>query len=270
MCYVSNVKNLFHIFESDLKRMRIFRLTGLIIFLFAGLNSLAQTDPLLVDPILVRLKGRIINAADSTGIPYANIVNNRYRGGTITSNEGYFTLDVLNIDSLVVTSVGYETKVIYIPHNYMGQEVLTFTMNPVSYEVGEVEVKGERPSLDLGLGTGKPVEIPTELRGDAYNEKPPVIAALFNPISYWQYYLSSREREKRNVREAMAIQKNWEMHTRNYNKEMVMMLTETDEAEADSFMVWFNAQNVLPYTATEYEVRASIKYYYEQFKREKN
>lgn len=250
--------------------MRILARIGLIWLLFAGHTSLAQTDPLLVDPILVRLKGRLINAADSTGIPYANIVNNRYRGGTITNNDGYFTLDVLNIDSLVVTSVGYEKKVIYIPHNYMGQEVLTFTMNPISYAVGEVEVQGERPSLDLGVGTGKPVEIPTELRGDAYNEKPPVLAALFNPISYWQYYLSRREREKRDVREAMALQRNWEMHSQNYNKEMVMKLTGTDEAEADSFMVWFNAQNVLPYTSTEYEIRASIIYYYGIYIQERN
>jgi hypothetical protein len=50
---------------------------------------------------------------------------------------------------------------------------------------------------------------------------------------------------------------------------MVMMLTGSNEAEADSFMVWFNAQNVLPYTATEYEVRASIKYYYEMYLEEK-
>ncbi|MBW6535774.1 MAG: carboxypeptidase-like regulatory domain-containing protein [Mariniphaga sp.] len=249
--------------------MRIFTLVSLILLLFAWHTSLAQTDPLLVDPILVRLKGRIINAADSSGIPYANIVNNRYRGGSITNNDGYFTLDVLNIDSLIVTSVGYEKKVIYIPHNYMGIEVITFTLNPVSYAVGEVEIKGERPSLDLGLGTGKPVEIPIELRGDAYNEKPPIISALFNPISYWQYHLSRREREKRDVREAMALTQNWEMHSQNYNKEMVMMLTGTSEAEADSFMVWFNAQNVLPYTSTEYEVRASIIYYYEMYLEQK-
>ncbi|MCA1758267.1 MAG: hypothetical protein LC658_00720, partial [Bacteroidales bacterium] len=64
-------------------------------------------------------------------------------------------------------------------------------------------------------------------------------------------------------------QQNWEMHTQNYNKEMVMMLTGTNDAEADSFMVWFNAQNVLPYTSTEYEVRASIIYYYEMYREEK-
>jgi hypothetical protein len=249
--------------------MRIFTYTTLIALLFAHTESLAQTDPLLIDPILVRLKGRIVSTADSSAIPYASIVNNRDRSGTIANSDGYFMLDVLNIDSLSVTSVGFQKKIIYLPYSYMGQEILTFTLNPVSYPVGEVEVKGEKPDLNMNLGTGKPVDIPPQLRGDAYNEKPPLLAALFSPISYWQYYLSHREREKREVREAMLLQQNWEMHSRNYNKEMVMKLTGLNEAEADSFMVWFNAQNVLPYTSTEYEVRASIKYYYQIYAQEK-
>lgn len=246
--------------------MRILVSVWLVMLLFTVNKGYAQNDDdLLVDPILVRLKGRIINRADSSAVPYANIVNNRYRGGTITNNDGFFTLDALNIDSLIVTSIGYEKTVIYIPHNYTGLETLTFTINPVSYAVREVEVKGDRSGPDLGLGTGKPTEISPELRGDAYNEKPPALAALFNPVSYWQYYLSRREKQKRDVREAMALQKNWEMHSINYNKEMVMNLTGLNEAEADTFMVWFNIQNVLPYTATEYEVRSSIKYYFKVY-----
>lgn len=249
--------------------MRVLSSICFILLLFAGHKSMAQVDDLSVDPILVRIKGRIVSKADSSAVPYANIVNNRYRGGTITNNDGFFTLDVLNIDSLIVTSIGYEKTVIYVPHNYLGQEVITFAINPISYAVREVEVKGDRSSIDLGLGTGKPTEISPELRGDAYNEKPPVLAALFNPISYWQYYLSRREKQKRDVREAMALQHNWEMHSINYNKDMVMNLTGLNETEADTFMVWFNIQNVLPYTATEYEVRASIKYYFKIYSQEK-
>lgn len=251
-------------------RMRLIVFTGFMILLFARLQSQGQNTGTLVDPILVHLKGRIINAADSTGVPYATIINNRNRSGTITNNDGFFSMDVLNIDSLIITSVGFQRKVLYIPHNYMGYETLTFTMNPVSYAVGEVDVKGEKPKVAGDLGTGKPVDIPVELRGDAFNEKPPLLAAIFNPISYWNYYLSGREREKRDVREAMALQKNWEMHSQNYNKEMVMKLTGLNEAAADTFMLWFNSRNVLPYTSTEYEVRASIKYFYEIYKEENN
>jgi len=249
--------------------MRLIAYTGFILLLLAGKQSRAQNDPLLIDPIIVRLKGRIINAADSSAVPYANIINNRTHSGTITNADGYFSMEILNIDSLELTSVGFQKKIIKIPPDYSGQELLIFRMNPVNYLVGEVEVTGDKSQAGEGLGTGKPTEIPPELRGDAFNEKPPVIAAIFNPISYWQYYLSRREREKREVREAMMLEKNWEMHSKNYNKEVVMKLTGLNEPQADTFMVWFNAQNVLPYTATEYEVRTAIKEYFKIYKAQK-
>lgn len=249
--------------------MRNGLLIAFLVIVSTAFSGLAQNDGPLIDPILIRLKARIISAEDSSGVPYANIVNNRTHSGTITNGDGYFTLDMLNIDSLVVTSVGFEKKVLKVPYNYNGQETLTYVMKPRNYPVGEVEVRGESPSMDLGVGTGKPVDIDPELRGDAFNEKPPLLAAFFNPVSYWQYYLSKSERRKRDVREAMSLERNWEMHSENYNKEVVMKLTGLNEAEADSFMVWFNAQNVLPYTATEYEVRASITYYFEQYKNQK-
>lgn len=246
---------------------------GKIRYIFLLLLSVAalqlQAQDEIVDPILIRLKAKIINAADSSAVPYANILNNRTHSGTITNAEGFFNLEMLNIDSLIVTSVGYEKTVFKVPENYNGYGTVTFVMKPVNYGIGQVDVKGKKKEYDLGIGQGKPVDIAPELRGDAYNEKPPIIAALFNPVSFLQYYLSGSEKEKREVREAMALERNWKMHAENYNKQVVMTLTGLNEAEADSFMVWFNAQNVLPYTATEYEVRASIVSYFEQYKKQK-
>jgi hypothetical protein len=108
------------------------------------------------------------------------------------------------------------------------------------------------------------------LRGDAFNDKPPLLAAIFNPLSYWQYFLSQREKEKREVREAMSLEKNWEMHSRNYNKEMVKILTGLNDQQAEEFMIWFNARKVLPYTSNEYEVRAAIRAYFDLYKKQKN
>ena len=249
--------------------MRIIAYTLLILLMMSGINSPAQSDPLLTDPIIIRVKGRIVSAGDSSAVPYANIILHRTHGGTITNADGYFSIEMLNIDSLEVTSVGFEKMTIEIPLDYNEQEIITFFMKPVNYLVGEVEVSGDKPLAGQGLGTGTPTDIPPELRGDAYNEKPPALAALFNPISYWHYYLSKREREKRDVREAMMLEKNWEMHSKNYNKQVVMKLTGLDEAQADTFMVWFNSQDILPYTATEYEVRSSIIKYYQIYKRQK-
>lgn len=236
-------------------------LTFLLIVSGAG----AQDDTGIVDPILIELKAKLLSSADSSAIPYANIILHRTHSGTITNNDGYFSLEMLNIDSLEVTSVGYKKTILRIPSYYTGFETLTFYIEPVFYNVGEVTVEGDAQQLDY-FDHGQPTDIAPELRGDAFNEKPPVLAAFFTPLSFWQYHLSKREKRKREVREAISLQKNWEMHSQNYNKEMVMKLTGLNAAYADTFMVWFNGQNVLPYTANEYQVRESIIQYSKLFK----
>lgn len=242
-----------------------------LLFLFAiiGLQGFAQDDAPLVDPMLIRLQAKIISAADSTPVPYATVLNNRTHSGTTTNADGYFSLEMLNIDSLVVSSIGFQKSVIKVPYNYTGYNTLTFLMLPSNYALGQIDVQGEKQKVDLGFETGKPTEIPVELRGDAFNDEPPLLAAFFNPVSYWQYYLSKKEKRKREVRKAVAIQKHWEMHAQNYNKEKVMMLTGLNEMQADTFMIWFNAQDVLPYLSSEYQVRASIIEYFRYYQLEK-
>lgn len=237
-----------------------------ILFSFAGFTQIEEEE---IDPMLIYFKAQVISAADSSAVPYANIINNRTHSGTITNGDGYFSLEMLNIDSLNITSVGYEKSILKVPRNYSEYNVFVFIMNPMNYAVGEVQVTGERQRVNLGFETGTPIDIAPELRGDAFNESPPILAAFFNPVSYWQYYLSKKEKRKRKVRTAISLEKNWELHSKNYNKEKVMMLTGLKEAEADTFMMWFNGQNVLPYTSTEYQIRASIIQYYQLYKLEK-
>jgi len=240
------------------------RYLPLLFFVFVFLTGNAQDDEFEVDPMLIELKAKILSNADSSGIPYANIILHRTHSGTITNGEGEFSLEMLNIDSLEVTSVGYEKTILKIPSYYTGFEMLIFYMNPVLYNVGEVTVEGTAMQLDY-FEHGDPTSIDPTLRGDAFNEKPPIIAALVSPLSFMQYY-GKREKRKRKVREEMAMMRNWDMHSENYNKEIVMKLTGVNEVYADTFMMWFNGQNVLPYTASEYQVRQSIIEYYKLFK----
>ena len=248
--------------------MKIITLFALFLLLLAASKSMAQDDD--IDPLLIKLQAQLLSVGDSQPVPYANIINPRTHSGTITNNSGHFTLEMLNIDTLVVTSIGYQRGVLKIPGNYTGYGTLSFYIEPVNYALREVLVEGEKPKVDLGFDTGTTSNIPVELRGDAFNDAPPVLAAFFNPISYWQYYLSKKEKRKREVRKEMVIMKNWEMHSQNYNKEKVMMLTGMDEMEADSFMIWFNGQDVLPYLSSEYEVRATVIEFFHYYKIEKS
>ena len=249
--------------------MSLIKTILILLFVILFFSAFSQIDSEEVDPMLINFRAQIISASDSSAVPYANIINNRTHSGTITNGEGFFYLEMLNIDSLVISSVGFEKAVLKVPRNFSEYEVFTFIMKPMNYAVGEVKVTGEKQKVDLGFETGTPINIAPELRGDAFNEAPPILAAFFNPISYWQYYLSKKEKRKRDVRDAMVLEQNWELHSKNYNKEKVMMLTGLKETEADTFMIWFNGQNVLRYTATEYEIRASVIEYYQLYKLEK-
>jgi len=204
-------------------------------------------------------------------VPFAHVVYTRNRTATSTNTGGFFSMVMLNVDSLFISAMGFKTKVVKLPRYFNESNTLTIFLEPVVYLIGEVQVTGEknRPNM-YGIPQGKPSDIPQELRGDAFNEKPPLLAAVLNPLSYWQYFLSNKEKEKRDVREAMSLEKNWEMHSLNYNKEMVKKLTGLNDQQAEAFMIWFNARNVLPYTSNEYEVRASIRAYFDLYKKQKN
>lgn len=221
------------------------------------------------DPMPLRLKGRIISMGDNLPIPYVHVVNPRTHGGTTSNNDGYFTLDMLNIDSLKFSAIGYSDETVGVPFSHKEDSVLTIFLRPVVFSIDEVRVLGEKQKVNLGGDQyGKPTDISPELRGDAFNKKPPIVAALFNPLSYWQYYLSKNEKRKRNVRQAIALEKNWEMHSENYNMDKVMMLTGMNEDQSNEFMIWFNSKNILAYTSSEYEVRSAIREYFEIYKRE--
>ena len=234
------------------------------------LRAEGQETGIDVDPSLITLKAQLVSRGDSMGIPFAKVVYTRNRTGTTTNAGGYFSIEMLNIDSLTVSAMGFETQTVKIPRNYSENTTLKIYMRPVVYMIREVQVSGDKNKVDLnGVPTGKPTNIPNELRGDAFNKKPPVIAAFLNPLSYWQYYLSHKEIQKRKVREAVSLEKNWEMHAQNYNKRMVMMLTGLNDQQAEEFMIWFNSKDVLPYVSTEYEVRAAIRRWFQEYKREK-
>ena len=83
----------------------------LAIFAVSIFSGYAQNEDFEVDPMLIELKAEILSVADSSGIPYANIILHRTHSGTITNGEGHFSLEMLNIDSLEVTSVGYEKTI---------------------------------------------------------------------------------------------------------------------------------------------------------------
>ncbi len=225
--------------------------------------SVAQEFEDEVDPVLITLKGQILNLDDGLPVPYAHVVNMRTHGGTTTDPNGKFTMNMLNIDSLAISVIGFKKMYIHIDPNYNENDLYVIQAIPVRIAIKEVEVKGEKHEVDLGLPGAKPLDIDPELRGDGYNSRPSILAAFFNPLSFGQYHLSQKEKEKREVRKAIVSEEQWQKLSRYYTKDLVMSLTGLDETDADKFMIWFNSKGILSHTSSEYEIRTAILDYFE-------
>lgn len=222
-----------------------------------------------IDPMPLRLKGQIVNIDDGLPIPYAHVVNTRTHAGTTTDASGRFILDMLNIDSLAISVVGFKKNYVRIDPRHNENNLYIIHVVPVRFAIKEVEVKGEQKKVDLGLPEAKKLDISPELRGDGYNSKPPVIAAFITPLSFLQYHLSKDEKEKREVRNAIVSEERWQKLSRYYSKDIVMELTGLNELNADTFMLFFNSKGMLNHTSTEYDVRAAILDQYNLWLQEK-
>ena len=240
----------------------LFATVFIALFISFSSVSLAQTDD--VDPMPIKLKGQVLNLEDEMPVPNAIIMNMRTKATISADLQGRFLMDALNIDSLQITSLGYAKSIAHIPANYNEMNTLIIYAKPVRFSIPDVNVKGAQKKVNLdGVPTGKQPKIAPELRGDAYNKKPPVIAAIVNPASFLQYHLGKSEKEKRETRKAILSEKQWETISQFYNKSLVIELTGLNNTEADYFMMYINGKGLLSQMRTEYDVRNIIK---EQFK----
>lgn len=240
------------------------RRLALFLLLFIYAFQLFAQEVEDVDPMPIKLKGQVLNLDDELPVPFAYILNYRTHAAVTTDEQGRFSMEMLNVDSLAFTLLGFSKMTFHVPANYNEMNTFIVYAKSIRFALPEQKIKGEQAKVNMdGIPMGKKVNIDPQLRGDSYNKKPPVLAAIITPISFLQYYTSKREREKRDTRKAIVTEKKWEILSQFYNKQLVMELTGLSEFQADAFMIYFNGKGVLSQISNDYEVRNAIK---EQFK----
>ena len=241
----------------------------LLLVLFIGTLQVFAQDLDEIDPMPIKLKGQVLNLEDLSPVPFAYVLNFRTHSGVTTNQQGFFTMEMLNVDSLEISCLGYSKINVHVPVNYNEMNVLLLYAKPVRFALPGVDVKGEHAKVNMdGIDVGKKLDIDPQLRGDAFNKKPSVLAAVFNPASFIQYYASKREKEKRETRKAIVVEKKWDFISQYYNKKLVMELTGLNDFEADMFMMYFNSKDLISELTTEYEVREAIKEVYKLYRQE--
>ena len=219
---------------------------------------------------MVNIKGKVTSADGNEPIPYAHVINARVHGGTTTNADGMFSINMLTEDTLYIRAVGFVDQKLSV-NEFPPKDLYEVVMKPVRYLLDEVTVNGEyNMSKRLGLPVGKPLDVPIELRGAAFNEKPPWYAAFFNPVSFLQYHFGKEEKNKRETLVTIKDNEEWLKFSRFFNLEAIYRLTGLEGKEADKFMVYCNLNNRLPYFAGQMEVEFQIMDLYFKYKRQQS
>ncbi|MEJ7822066.1 MAG: carboxypeptidase-like regulatory domain-containing protein [Chitinophagaceae bacterium] len=92
----------------------------LISFLIIPVTTKAQFESF--KDSVVQLYGVVMTADSLKGIPSVSIVVKGQNRGTITNEQGVFSIVVLKGDQIEFTSIGYKPKVALIPQNLEGNQ----------------------------------------------------------------------------------------------------------------------------------------------------
>lgn len=101
---------------------------------FFSLHVSAQTDTTGKDSV-VQLYGVVMSADSLRGLEATSIIDKEDGRGTITNDQGVFSIAVLKGDKILFSSIGFKDKLITIPKNLKGNQysVIQLMVNDTAY-----------------------------------------------------------------------------------------------------------------------------------------
>ena len=113
---------------------KILILPLLILFSLMSSQVNAQTVDIYRDSV-VQLYGVVMTADSLKAIPLASIVVNKKGRGTITNNDGVFSIAVNKGETITFSCVGFKNRSIVIPQNLAGNEysVIQLMINDTNF-----------------------------------------------------------------------------------------------------------------------------------------
>ena len=240
----------------------------IILSAILSLGYCFQADAQLYFPEdMVKVSGQLVDESNGQNIAFAQVMNFRVRGSTMTDTKGNFSIQADPSDTLTIRLLGYRDKKIPVSEVLnKAKENAKITLIPVRFTLDQVEVEGHTNGMNLnGIPMGKTSTIPSELRSEDFDSKPGILTAITNPISYLHYNLSSGEKEKRTALTAIHNERQWQILSLIYNKGVVQKITFLTGDKLDDFMVYCNAYNGLQANATTYEVEKRVKDLYAEY-----
>lgn len=222
-----------------------------------GFSAWAQQAP------LVQFDGKILDVADSMGLPYVHIWGNQSRVGTTSAIDGSFSLMVQPGDTLRFSSVGYVTRDWVVPFDVAKSPSVTLVLYREQYNIDEVTVM---PKPDLRK----------DFLGDVPVTEPPVSPHFphtptfgVSPGGGITFGFDSKAKHLREQQQQIAMWTYEETMRQyiayRYNPTIIQQFVPITDAQMESFLRFCNMNPDFIVESSDYELAVAIKQCYVAF-----
>lgn len=179
----------------------------------------------------------------------------------MASPDGYFTINCLKTDTLLVSASGFSIKKICFRDSAAKKQyTISVRLDSLHYSLSEVKVYPHKNLREVNEERNNLGNIPNTNRYQDIN-------ALGSPIEYLYERFSRIEQSKRKVAELED-----EEERRNVLKELFHIYIQHDiinlsDADFDRFIDFCNFSDNFIKNSTDYDLVMAIKYKYAQFER---
>ncbi|MEX0965829.1 MAG: carboxypeptidase-like regulatory domain-containing protein [Bacteroidia bacterium] len=223
-----------------------------------------------------RLSGQVISADSLLPLRDVNILNLNLKTGTTTDQNGYFSLQVSEGDSLVFSIVGYERDTLVAKESEENEPV-KILLKPRLYELRQATFYGvDNPlvfrqkfiNLDLPDTTSySPLQIPGMKKG-AVAQDPAGGIAIQGPISLLYNQFSKQYREIKKLGKLQKEDQRAAQITAKYSREYVTRITGLEGERLTAFMAFCDVKDEFVLSASQLEIADRIEECHENFKKE--
>ena len=248
----------------------------LILILFTSFQIFAQKES---KKQIIELTGRIIDISTNKPIQFAHIINLKKGQGAITDTAGKFRILMTKIDTLRISSIGYEIKywgladtslqikqfntVMYlIPKTYKISEVDIYQLRWESflYDIAHTKIEKDKTQKKLIIWFDKIISendlksLTTSARG----------------IGFTIPFKTKREKQLLKVEKLKKQAEINKIAYQKFNRELVNEITGLENKELDNFMIYGNFSTNYIINTNKYDLIVRIQEIFQNYQKNNN
>lgn len=222
----------------------------------------SQTDRIADSARVYNFKGKLTDN-ENKPIVFAHVINKLRGHATITDSGGFFIIPVVYKDSLRISSIGFQTKLIFIKDKSSKDSILhQIKMAKKTYDLATVNIYELRWQVFKAEFMEETVkEDKTALRISNWmahlvpSDELRMIFQASRGVGFSINYKTKAEKARRKVAE---MEKKYQLIAPKYNDKMITSITGLKDDEIYKFIEYCNFDEEFLMHATEYEIMEEI------------